>query len=170
MPRIACYTPLPPARSGIADYAEAVLKPMRAITCVQVVGTPGDHPDCDIALYQVGNNPYHAFVYEAALERPGVVVLHEANLHHLIADLTIRRGDWDAYLREAEYNGGAEALARARRVRALEVGPDYEGLPMLRRLMERSRALIVHSRFVEQQARQAGFRGPVAVIPHGAWI
>ena len=44
-----------------------------------------------------------------------MVVLHEANLHHLIADLTIRRGDWDAYLREVENNGGAEALEYAQR-------------------------------------------------------
>ena len=55
----------------------------------------------------MGNNGYHDFVYETALRHPGVVVMHESNLHHLIADLTIRRGDWDAYVRECEYNGGA---------------------------------------------------------------
>jgi glycosyltransferase involved in cell wall biosynthesis/SAM-dependent methyltransferase len=98
------------------------------------------------------------------------VVLHESNLHHLIAHLTIKRGDWDAYLRECEYEGGAEARAFAERVRKLEVGPDYEGLAMTRRLLERSRGVIVHSRFMEEAVRQGGFTGPVAVIPHGAWI
>ena len=44
----------------------------------------------------------HGFVYETALRHPGVVVMHEANLHHLIADLTIGRDDWDAYLAECE--------------------------------------------------------------------
>ena len=63
--------------------------------------------DFDLALYQIGNNPHHDFVYEAALRHPGVVVMHESNLHHLIADITIKRGDWDAYLQEADYNGGA---------------------------------------------------------------
>ena len=58
------------------------------------------------------------------------------NLHHLIADLTIKRGDWDAYVRECEYEGGAAALEFAERVRKLEVGPDYEGLPMTRRILE----------------------------------
>jgi glycosyltransferase involved in cell wall biosynthesis/SAM-dependent methyltransferase len=124
----------------------------------------------DIALYQIGNNPDHAFAYEMALEHPGVAVIHEANLHHLVADLTIKRGDWDAYLAEAEYNGGADALAHARRVRKLEVGPDYEGVPMLRRLLERSRGLIVHSRYVECEMRKAGFAGQIARIPHGAWL
>jgi len=55
-------------------------------------------------------------------------------------------------------------------VRKLEVGPDYEGLPMTRRLLESSRAVIVHSRFMESETRSAGYRGPVGVIPHGAWI
>jgi hypothetical protein len=32
--------------------------------------------------------------------------MHESNLHHLMADLTIKRGDWDAYVRECEYHGG----------------------------------------------------------------
>ncbi len=110
-------------------------------------------PDFDPAgldgiLYQLGNNPYHSFVYEQALKTPGIVVMHEANLHHLIADITIRRGEWDAYLREVEYNGGPAALAFAQRVRRLEVGPDYEGVPMLRRVLERSRGAIAHSRFV----------------------
>ncbi|HEX4594844.1 MAG TPA: glycosyltransferase, partial [Bryobacteraceae bacterium] len=56
------------------------------------------------------------------------------------------------------------------RVRALEVGPDYEGVPMLRRLLARSKAAVVHSGCVESELRNAGFEGPVARIPHGAWI
>jgi glycosyltransferase involved in cell wall biosynthesis len=164
--KVAFFSPLPPARSGIADYSEALLEQLRERVGVEVNGDSG----CDIALYQVGNNGFHDFVYEAALQRPGVVVLHEANLHHLITDLTIRRGDWDAYVRECEYDGGPEARAFAERVRRLEVGPDYDGRPMLRRLLERSRGVIVHSRFVEEEVRRAGYGGPVAVIPHGAWI
>ncbi|HYO79915.1 MAG TPA: glycosyltransferase, partial [Bryobacteraceae bacterium] len=118
----------------------------------------------------IGNNRYHSFVYDAALNHPGIVVLHESNLHHLIAERTIKQKDWDAYLREVEHEGGPEALAYARRVRALEVGPDYEGLPMLRRLLSQSKAVIVHSHYVAADVRRAGFAGPVAVIPHGAWI
>ena len=67
----------------------------------------------DIPLYHMGNNPCHDFVYETALRHPGVVVMHEANLHHLVAHVTISRGDWDTYVAECEYNGGAAALAFA---------------------------------------------------------
>jgi len=171
--RVAFFSPLPPSKSGIADYSAALLDPLKLEVELEVFSENGEQFDAshfDLPLYQIGNNPYHTFAYETALRHPGVVVLHEANLHHLITELTIRRDDWDAYLAEAEYNGGARALAYARRVRALEVGPDYDGLPMLRRLLERSRAVIVHSRFVAGEVRKAGFTGPLAVIPHGAWI
>jgi glycosyltransferase involved in cell wall biosynthesis/SAM-dependent methyltransferase len=169
--RLALVSPMPPARSGIADYSAALLHALQDLAEVSAFSSADfDTSSYDLVVYQIGNNPCHGFVYELALQRPGVVVLHESNLHHLVADLTLKRGDWDAYLREVAYDGGPEALAHARRVQALECGPDYEGVPMLRRLLESSRAVIVHSRFVEEQVRKAGFRGPVAKIPHGAWI
>jgi len=171
--RIAYVSPLPPARSGIADYSEALLDSLRPLASVEVFSRPDQPIDaaaCDVALYQIGNNGFHSFVYEAALRHPGVVVMHESNLHHLLAELTIRRDDWDAYVRECEYNGGAAARAFAERVRKLEVGPDYEGVAMTRRLLESARGVVVHSRFMESEIRAAGFTGPIGVIPHGAWI
>ena len=171
--RVAFFSPLPPERSGIADYSEALLEPLRHLAEVEVfsqASQPFDAARFDIALYQMGNNRCHVFVYEAALRNPGVVAMHESNLHHLMTELTIRRGDWDGYVRECEYAGGAAAREFAERVRKLETGPDYEGLPMTRRLLESARGVIVHSRFMESEIRAAGFAGPVAVIPHGAWI
>jgi glycosyltransferase involved in cell wall biosynthesis/SAM-dependent methyltransferase len=171
--RVAFFSPMPPSKSGIADYSAALAAPLGRLVDLDVfTERPAGFAPAryDALVYQVGNNGWHAFAYEMALEHPGVVVLHEANLHHLIADITIRRNDWDAYLRECEYAGGPEALAYAKRVRALEAGPDYEGLPMLRRLLERSRAVIVHSAHMVEQVRAAGFAGPVARILHGAWI
>ncbi len=170
--RVAFFSPMPPAKSGIADYSAALVEPLGRLVELEVFDSAPAAYDAsrfDIALYQIGNNPYHEFVYQMALGHPGVIVLHEANLHYLLADLTIRRGDWDAYIREVEYNAGPEALAHARRVRALEVGPDYEGIPMTRRILESARGVIVHSSAVEEHVRNAGFRGPVARIPHGAW-
>ena len=171
--KVAFFSPLPPARSGIADYSAALLDELRQLINVEAFGAKPakfNPADFDIALYQIGNNIHHEFCYEMALEHPGVVVVHEANLHHLIADQTIKRGDWDAYVREVEYNAGADAAAHALRVKRLEAGPDYEGVPMLRRLVERSRAAIVHSGCVETELRKAHFTGPIARIPHGAWV
>jgi glycosyltransferase involved in cell wall biosynthesis/SAM-dependent methyltransferase len=171
--RVAFFSPLPPARSGIADYSEALIESLRPLVELEVFSSAPPAfgaSQFDIAVYQVGNNAHHDFVYEAALRHPGVVVMHESNLHHLITDLTIRRGDWDAYVAECEYHGGAAARAFAERVRKLEVGPDYEGVAMTRRLLESARGVVVHSRFMRDETRAAGYAGPVAVIPHGAWI
>ena len=41
---------------------------------------------------------------------------------------------------------------------------------MTRRLLGSARGVIVHSRFMQEEIRAAGFKGPCAVIPHGAWI
>ena len=122
-----------------------------------------------MCVYQLGNNPYHDFVYEAALKHPGVVVMHEANLHHLIADLTINRNDWDGYVREVGRNHGAEAEDYAERyVRTRQKAPDYS-LAMMRTVLACSRGAIVHSDAVGADVRAQGFAGPMARILHGAW-
>src|SRR5260370_30059013 len=134
--RVALFSPLPRARRGIADYSEALIESLRPLVDLEVFSRadqPFDPARFEVALYHVGNNAFHDFVYETALRHPGVVVMHEPNLHHLIADVTIRRGDWDAYVRECEYQGGERARQYAERVRKLETGPDYEGPHMTRR-------------------------------------
>ena len=164
---------MPPSKSGIADYSSALIGEMSKLAEIEVFDSAAKKFDArqfDVALYHLGNNPHHDFVYDTALVHPGVVVMHEANLHHLIAHVTITRGDWDGYVAECEYNGGPAALAFAQRVRKLEVGPDYEGLAMTRRLLEVSKGVIVHSDFVGQETRNQGFTGPIVTIPHGAAI
>lgn len=171
--RVAFVSPMPPSKSGIADYAATLAEQLRDLVELEVIAEKPSRfaPErYDVIVYQLGNNPWHGFVYELALAHPGVVVMHEANLHHLVAELTIRRQDWEAYLRELEFDAGPEAVAYGRRVQAREVGPDYEGVPMLRRVLAASRAAIVHSRYVAEKLRQAGFGGPIARIPHGAWL
>ena len=171
--QVAFFSPIPPAKSGIADYSAALLEELGRIASVHVFSNADANFDpsrFDIALYQIGNNADHGFCYQTALQHPGVVVIHEANLHHLIAELTIRAGDWDAYMHYVAEEGDPSAIEYSHRVRRLEVGPDYEGLPMLRRLMCRSKAAIVHSAHVERALREAGFEKPIARIHHGAWI
>jgi glycosyltransferase involved in cell wall biosynthesis/SAM-dependent methyltransferase len=169
--RIAFFSPLPPAKSGIADYSAALLEPLRQLATVEVFDkAPASIQGFDALLYQLGNNAYHASIYECALRNPGVLVLHEANLHHLHAERTIKRGNWDEYVDEVAYDGGPKARAFAERVRRLEVGPDYEGVPMLRRLLENAKGVIVHSDCVGEAVREAGYEGPMVKIWHGAWI
>jgi glycosyltransferase involved in cell wall biosynthesis len=170
---LAFFSPLPPAKTGIADYSAALLDELSKIAEVTPFSWKPRHFDpsrFDIPVYQIGNNVLHDFCYEMALEYPGAVVIHEADLHHLIANLTINRGDWDSYLREVEFDSGPLALAFAQRTRAGEPGADCAPVPMLRRLLSRSKAAIVHSDCVCSSLRSIGFEGPVARIPHGTWF
>jgi glycosyltransferase involved in cell wall biosynthesis/SAM-dependent methyltransferase len=164
---------MPPSKSGIADYCEALVTELEKLVDLTIFEAAPEHYDpalFDIDVYHVGNNPFHTYVYDAALRRPGVVVMHEANLHHLIADYTIRRGNWDDYMAEVVLNGTARDVEFSQRVRALEVGPDYDGVKMTRRILDSARGVIVHSQFMLNEMRDGGFGGPIARIPHGSWI
>src|SRR5215471_7347089 len=68
------FLPLPPARSGIADYSEALIERLKTHVDLEVFSgghQPYDPARFDIAVYHVGNNGYHGFVYETALRHPG---------------------------------------------------------------------------------------------------
>ena len=55
-------------------------------------------PRTDIALYHVGNSPEaHGWIVEALRKRPGLVVLHEIVLHHLVAGMTIGKRNFMAF-------------------------------------------------------------------------
>ena len=174
---LAVFTPLNPARCGVSDYCEALLP--RLAEHAEVAAFVDEYPasgfrgdakvrivpaaefradEFDAALYHIGNNPYHLHAFDAALKHPGIVVLHEFNLHHLVAAATISRDDWPGYLREAEYNGGAEGLRHAKRVQALEAGPDYEGLAMNKRLLERGSGRHCPQRIPAAASARCGLR------------
>ena len=103
--KLRLWSPLPPSPSGIADYvAEALPLLARrfevtaivedpasvdaAVAALVPVRSPTEAPAADLDLYEIGNSPSHAFAYRAALARPGVVVLHEWSLHHLVLNET----------------------------------------------------------------------------------
>ena len=62
---VGFYSPLPPAHTGVADYAAALLEGLREHGRVEVA------PDrCDAPLYHLGNNALHAGIYRSAMECP----------------------------------------------------------------------------------------------------
>jgi glycosyltransferase involved in cell wall biosynthesis len=174
--RVAYYSPLPPSRSGIADYS-ALLLPALAERVEVVVARPGRlrrDPRADVFLYHVGNDPHaHGWIVEAARRRPGVVVLHEFVLHHLVSGLTLARGDVDGYLAALEREGGLVGRLLGHAVVDARIDPLWEtrpqDFPLAAGILELATGLVVHSRFVEGLAREAGFDGPIWRIPMPAW-
>ena len=77
--RVGFFSPLPPAATGVADYSATLLPFLRSSGTVDIAPET-----CDVALYHVGNNTLHRDIYQRALTHPGVVVLHDAVLQHLL--------------------------------------------------------------------------------------
>jgi glycosyltransferase involved in cell wall biosynthesis len=150
--KIGYHAPPPGAATGVADYAETLLGALPATIA-------------KVDIYHLGNNRLHADIYARALATPGIIVLHDAVLHHfLLGALSPTQ-----YIEEFVYNYGewsrhvAEDLWRDRA--ACSVDPRYFRYPMIRRAVEHARAVIVHNPGAAAIAREHGAKD-VRVIPH----
>jgi glycosyltransferase involved in cell wall biosynthesis len=174
--KVAYYSPMPPSRSGIADYSTLLLPELEQRIDVVVV-KPGRFkkpPAADIALYHVGNDAEaHGWIVEALRKRPGVVVLHDFVLHHLVVGLTFSRGDAAGYLAAMERDHGLVGRLLAYAVLDNKLPPLWEtrpeDFPLAGEVLQHATSLIVHSHYVERRARDTGYAGPIVRIPHPAW-
>ncbi len=176
--KIAYFSPLPPLKSGISDYSRELLPQLAQIleidlfvdnyqpTCSQIKSDfkifnidefhrNKMYKHYDQIIYHIGNNSaFHQNIYNTALKYPGVVVLHDYALHHMIAQLTIGIKDFDAYVEEMKYNYGQEGVLLARqsieggRRRIWNTGNTLQ-YPLNKRILEHSQAVIVHSNFLK---------------------
>jgi glycosyltransferase involved in cell wall biosynthesis len=173
--KVAYYSPMAPSRSGIADYSALLLPALHERIEKLVVVRPGRRaPAADVALYHVGNDPdSHGWIVDALRKRPGVVVLHELVLHHLIAGITIGRGDGRGYLDAMERDGGVASrllgLGVLDNLLPLLWETEPERFPLTGTLLDLAHGLIVHSRYVEEGARADGYAGRLWRVPHPAW-
>jgi glycosyltransferase involved in cell wall biosynthesis len=174
--RVAIFSPMPPERSGIADYSALLLPALRALCEVVMVKRGARKPPrgTDLCVYHVGNNPdAHGWIVEALRRRPGVVVLHDFVLHHLVAGLTIGRRDGHGYLDAMEREGGVVGRLLGHAVLDKRIPPLWENRPqdfhLAGEVLDLATGLVVHSRYVRDHARGAGYTGPVWVVPHPAF-
>jgi glycosyltransferase involved in cell wall biosynthesis len=177
--RVAYFSPLPPERTGISEYSELLLPALRRRIDVDVVPRGRTSPaDADVCLYHVGNNPdAHGWIVEALRRRPGVVVLHDFVLHHLVAGLTLGRRDGPGYLGAMQREAGVAGRLLAHGVLDGIVPPLWEvrpeDFPLAGEVLEHAAkpggGLIVHSRYVAERAVAAGYDGRLWRIPHPAW-
>jgi glycosyltransferase involved in cell wall biosynthesis len=167
---------MPPERSGIADYSTLLVPALEKRIGLEVVRRGRRRPPrgADVCLYHVGNNPdAHGWIVDALRRRPGVVVLHDFVLHHLVAGITVGRRDGHGYLDAMEREGGVVGRLLAHGVLDKRLPPLWETRPedfsLAGEILAHATGLIVHSRYVEERSRAAGFEGPIWRIPHPAW-
>lgn len=187
--RLDYVSPLPPVRSGIADYSLDLLPHLAsrlapgALRLIRLPDLPVA-PEVEAAwsfappeetgrsgflpLYQMGNNRYHRGVMDLALRTPGVLTLHDVFLHHLLLDLTLGKGEFHPYVealtRDHGWVGGAAAVAK--RWGAWGEAPVF-ALPAHRSLLRRQRGVLVHSEWAADFLAEEAIGVPVRAIPMG---
>lgn len=191
--RLAYFSPLNPIKSGISDYSEDLLPLLREYFKIDIYVSgfsPSNkyirenfniydikyfksnhakkHYDC--SLYQMGNNHLaHEWIYEQALQEPGIVILHDFAIHHMLAAMTVGRGKTELYLNEMKYAHGDKGFQAALNFIKGQAPPPWEvnalDFPMNRKLLESAKGVIVHSFFTRNLVKDMCPHIPVKVIP-----
>lgn len=188
--RVAYFSPLPPMRSGIADYSAELLPHLAAHWDVELFVDDGFRVEeslasrfpvrghrafpalweagrFDAVVYQVGNNAdYHARIYEMLLRFPGIVVLHEPMLHHLVRGMTLARNDTAGYVEAMRYAYGKTGQAMARRSLDTGIPLDVWSYPLFERVVDASLGLIVHNETTAERVRASRPLARIARVPH----
>lgn len=173
--RLACFTPLPPERSGIARYAAELLPVLarrhaidvytsepgaqdaldgiEAFSAHDFVSKHGQRP-YDLVVYQLGNARCHDYMWAYLARYPGLVVLHDAQLHQARARALIARARADRFRTEFAFDH-PHAPPDARELGTVGFLGDLVYLwPMLRLPVESARLVAVHSAWLAERLRR----------------
>jgi glycosyltransferase involved in cell wall biosynthesis len=177
--RLAMWTPLPPARTGIADYSAELLEGLSPHCELEVFVDDGYLPsnEClsrypvrhftafarrqaqdpfDAVIYQVGGSMFHHYMAGALRTHPGIVVLHDMMWSHVACTWAQDHGDGEAFRTTVAELEGRAALEEFDAI----AGDDTAGLwaflcahPMLEPVIGESLAQIVHLEAAAEQLR-----------------
>jgi glycosyltransferase involved in cell wall biosynthesis len=171
-PRLAYVSPLPPERSGIADYsAELVPELARYYDIDLVVSQPAvtdpwieanlplrsvewfdQHAhQFDRVLYHFGNSPMHQHMFALLERHPGIVVLHDFYLGNIVHHLEHTGYAPLAFQQALYHSHGFAALADQR---TIGVNASVWKYPSNKALLDQASGVIVHARYPAELAEQ----------------
>ncbi|OON60752.1 hypothetical protein B0920_17510 [Massilia sp. KIM] len=170
-PRLAYVSPLPPEKSGIADYSAELVPELAAFYDIELVVEQDDITDARISrfprrdaqwlrehahemdrvLYHVGNSPAHRHMFELIREVPGVVVLHDFYLANVIDYLDHQRYLPQGFLRNLYESHGYTGLQR---LAAEGRNASVWAMPLNRGVLEHATGIIVHSDYPRRLAEE----------------
>src|SRR3954466_11785135 len=161
--RIAWFSPLPPDRSGIAAYSADLVPRLAQTHAIDTLSGATAHHflwqarrhPYDLVVYQLGNAPCHDAMCGYLAAFPGLVVLHDARLHHARARDLLHQERFDDYRREFWYNHPDARRDFAEYAVAGLGGPIYYSWPMQRVVMRTARLVAVHNPRVAADLREA---------------
>lgn len=193
--RVALVAPLPPTRSGIANYTHRLLGALRPsidVTCfadrdlelgaggrprgsaypTQAYGSKFHDRHFHATIYVLGNSNYHLETSEKAERGGGIVWLHDAFLGGLVisrAKQLAPSAPWDAALGWLQQTYG-DRVPRSVVQAPLDPGR-YRGAGLLctRSYVSRARGVIVNSHHARAMVEFDNFDinvPPIVVIPH----
>jgi glycosyltransferase involved in cell wall biosynthesis len=171
---IAWFSPLPPSRSGIAAYSAEVLPRLGSHVidsypehaAHDFVWRTRRHP-YDLVVYQLGNARYHDYMWAYLATYPGLVVLHDARLHHARARRLLDQQRVDDYRREFRYDHPSAPADFAEYAVAGLGGTIYYCWSMLRVVMQTARSVAVHNDRVAADLRAEFPDTPIDTIRMG---
>jgi glycosyltransferase involved in cell wall biosynthesis len=108
----------------------------------------------DLVVYQIGNSTLHEFIWPYLFRWPGLVVLHDARLHHARGRALLRRGKRKAYRAEFGFNHPDAGDGAEIGVRGLS-GVYYYQWPMVRAVVESARLVATHARGTQADLAEA---------------
>lgn len=191
-PKVAFFSPLNPMPSGISDYSESLIAHLIAsydVTLFVDGFTPSNGrlaelpridyqgishnalmeilESFDLALYHIGNNVLHRHIVRIANEFPGVVVLHDVNLHGLFFHITHLEGDTLGFI-QVMHKWYGEPGRKAAIQECAGGAADVEAFPLSLQAIEHAKLVIVHSEWARHNLISQGFPPQkVCVIPSG---
>lgn len=182
------FTPLPPARNGIADYSAMLLAEMvRIVPCACYSQEPLPElpegvesrdpaqsfrhlgPQSPV-LHQIGNNGGHIFVLEALRRHGGVVSLHDLSLLYLYELASPRLESILHHMQNPARELG-DLYARHWKEHGVKTAANYILFDMVGEVLKLSRGVIVHSEYARRKLAAihgAQAAAKIAVIPHFA--
>jgi glycosyltransferase involved in cell wall biosynthesis len=170
MARLAWFSPMPPARSGVAIYSAEVVAALRSVHDVhvfvdepvaraaraagaasQAIRSAHDfvplhaRDPYDLTVFQLGNSSSHDFVWAYLNRYPGLTVLHDVHLHHARAASLLRQKRAADYVEEftTAHPERSPDLAQLA-IRGFDSYRYYEW-PMISTIIRRSRVTAVHA-------------------------
>ena len=175
--RLNWFSPLPPERSGIAEFTAALAPLIRQRTQARYiserrgVGAQGAFPGAesledlrqvdvnraDLNVYNIGNNAsFHGEIWRLASEYPGIVILHDFRLQHLFGGMFLTgRNDREGYLslmRDA-YGREGEAAASLMATGRASTEAVSELFPLVEVALRGAAGVVVHSDEALQDVR-----------------